>query len=275
MKHLSHLSFIREAHSILTLSQDPVGLLRALIYGPLAPLGAVSGFLVILLDDGKILVIDSYGYENSILKRGSMHSVWSHTAVNDSIRSGEVLCFSTRKDYLEHYPQNNQFELPGDGFVAIPIWQKGFPLGAMGFALHDDISDEHRSQRSEVWDCLRVLFEISVDRPIWLREMDNNWATIKQELLSSGEVLTPHSVSIPSKAKLTKRQLQILEGLADGMTNRQIAAQLHTSESTVGKETIAIYRELHAKNRQDATAIAKTLGLLISLDEQQEDPKFD
>jgi DNA-binding CsgD family transcriptional regulator len=274
MNNLSQLRFMRELHSTLTLSQDPVGLLRALIHGVLAPFGAVAGFFVILLDDGKILVIDSYAYENSIVKRGSLHSVWSHTAVNDSIRSGEILIFETRKDYLEHYPQNDQFDLPGDGFVAVPVWQKGFPLAAMGLALQNDISEEAHQQRHDVWECLRLVFEISVDRPLWLNDMDNNWMAIKQELLSGGEELTPHSITIPSEVQLTKRQFRILEGLADGLTNRQIAARLHTSESTIGKETIVIYRELRAKNRQDATAIAKTLGLLVAVDDEEEDLKF-
>jgi DNA-binding CsgD family transcriptional regulator len=257
-----NLEAIRSVHETLTHSINPVGLLRALVHGFLAPYGPVAGFIAILLDDGNLLVIDSYGYEKSALRTGTLHSVWSHTAINDAIRSGDIITFPTRQNYLENYPANAQLDLPAGGFVGIPIWQKGFPLGGIGLALDENVSEKVLESQAKIWDCLRLVFEISVDRPAWLSNMEVNWEEVKGNLMSGSERVGPHSLAIPSTVTLNPRQLQILDGLADGLTNRQIASQVHLSESTVGKETMKIYKELRAKNRNDAGAIAKTLGLL-------------
>lgn len=60
---------------------------------------------------------------------------------------------------------------------------------------------------------------------------------------------------------LTTRQLKILTGIRDGLTNYQIARILNVSESTVKQESIRIYRFLEVNNRQDAVDVARDRGL--------------
>jgi DNA-binding CsgD family transcriptional regulator len=256
------LKVIQSVHETLANSNDPVGLLRALVHGTLAPYGPVAGFITILLDDGNLLLIDSYGYEKSVLGQGVLHSVWENTAINDAIRSEQIITFPTKNLYLEKYPANVELNLPDGGFVGIPIWQRGFPLAGIGFALDESVSEKVLASQAEIWDCLRLVFEISVDRPTWLSSMEFNWEETKSKLISGTERNQPHSFVVPESVSLTPRQLIILEGLAEGLTNRQIASQLHLSESTIGKETISIYKALRTKNRNGAATVAKTLGLL-------------
>ena len=61
---------------------------------------------------------------------------------------------------------------------------------------------------------------------------------------------------------LTARQLEILHGMAEGMTNRQIAARICFSESTVRLESMAIYRYFGVHSRTQAVAAARASGLL-------------
>lgn len=59
--------------------------------------------------------------------------------------------------------------------------------------------------------------------------------------------------------KLSQRQLQIAEMIADGMTNRQISRQLGYTEATIRYETIKLYERLRVKNRAQASSRIREL----------------
>jgi len=61
---------------------------------------------------------------------------------------------------------------------------------------------------------------------------------------------------------LTARELAVLELLAQGLTNREIASTLYISASTAGVHVSNILRKLNAKRRVDAAGIAHKMGLL-------------
>jgi DNA-binding NarL/FixJ family response regulator len=75
-----------------------------------------------------------------------------------------------------------------------------------------------------------------------------------------GEVFDPEPVSTPGD--LSPREREVLELMAAGDTNREIAAHLHLSPHTVKDHTTAILRKLEARNRTDAVERARRLGLL-------------
>jgi two-component system response regulator DesR len=61
---------------------------------------------------------------------------------------------------------------------------------------------------------------------------------------------------------LAAREQEVLELVATGATNREIASQLHLSPHTVKEHTSALYRKLEARNRADAVQRAQRLGIL-------------
>jgi two-component system response regulator DesR len=61
---------------------------------------------------------------------------------------------------------------------------------------------------------------------------------------------------------LTGREREVLERIADGATNREIAGALHLSPHTVKEHTSALYRKLDVRNRAEAVQRAQRLGLL-------------
>jgi two-component system response regulator DesR len=65
-----------------------------------------------------------------------------------------------------------------------------------------------------------------------------------------------------SSATLTMREEQILEHMARGATDAEIARGLYLSVHTVKQHARAAYRKLHARNRTDAVQRAQRLGLL-------------
>jgi DNA-binding NarL/FixJ family response regulator len=62
---------------------------------------------------------------------------------------------------------------------------------------------------------------------------------------------------------LTEREAQVLQKLAQGMANKQIAAALGISEHTVKFHVSAIYSKLGATNRTEAVRIGVRQGMII------------
>lgn len=70
------------------------------------------------------------------------------------------------------------------------------------------------------------------------------------------------SIKQPLYEPLTKRELEVLQWLMDGLTNRDIAVKLSITEGTVKKHNNNIFGKLHVENRTQAIARARTLKLL-------------
>jgi len=77
----------------------------------------------------------------------------------------------------------------------------------------------------------------------------------------------PVAVFVPDERKredlgITRRELEILELVAEGMSNREIASRLYVSENTVKTHCGRAFDKLGAKRRTQAVLLGKQLGLL-------------
>jgi len=61
---------------------------------------------------------------------------------------------------------------------------------------------------------------------------------------------------------ITPRELEILVLIAEGLSNREIAARLFVSENTVKTHSSRLFEKLDARRRTQAVQIAKAAGLL-------------
>lgn len=97
--------------------------------------------------------------------------------------------------------------------------------------------------------------------------------TRKQEIIVERELVVERPVPIPissfelNEAKLrelsiTPRELEILQLIADGFSNREIAGKLFVSENTVKTHTSRLFDKLSAKRRTQAVQMGKELGLI-------------
>jgi DNA-binding NarL/FixJ family response regulator len=66
----------------------------------------------------------------------------------------------------------------------------------------------------------------------------------------------------PGGHRLTVREREVLEGVAAGLTNAEIAADLELSPNTVKEHASSMFRKLGARNRADAVQRAQRLGVL-------------
>jgi len=61
---------------------------------------------------------------------------------------------------------------------------------------------------------------------------------------------------------VTPRELEILQLIAAGLSNREIAKRLNVSENTVKTHSSRLFSKLDARRRTQAVQIAKEAGLL-------------
>ena len=61
---------------------------------------------------------------------------------------------------------------------------------------------------------------------------------------------------------ITKRELEILALIAQGMSNREIAEKLFVSENTVKTHSSRLFDKLGAKRRTQAVQLGKEMGLI-------------
>ncbi|HUN61474.1 MAG TPA: helix-turn-helix transcriptional regulator [Candidatus Sulfotelmatobacter sp.] len=99
---------------------------------------------------------------------------------------------------------------------------------------------------------------------IWLGQKLSN--KLDASVVNQPSVPAGPSV-IPDKKKagdlgITPRELDILELIAKGMSNREIAEKLYVSENTVKTHSSRVFGKLGAKRRTQAVQLGKEFGLL-------------
>jgi NarL family two-component system response regulator LiaR len=90
--------------------------------------------------------------------------------------------------------------------------------------------------------------------------------TKTRETIVVKEVPAPQSFTLNEtrlrELGITRRELEILELIARGLSNREIAEQLFVSENTVKTHSSRLFDKLSAKRRTQAVQVGKELGLI-------------
>jgi len=86
-------------------------------------------------------------------------------------------------------------------------------------------------------------------------------------IVTEVQVPAPATPFLPDEQRrdqlgITRRELEILQLVARGMTNREIAGQLFVSENTVKTHCARAFDKLGARRRTQAVQFGKELGLL-------------
>ena len=136
-----------------------------------------------------------------------------------------------------------------DGFIAIPFNPSGEMLGALGITFRRPAS-QVEIPLAEL-ELLQLLSElISVNSLPRMRASG---------LLSK---LYFDEESLDEISEITHRQLRVLDEMALGRTNIQIAHTLNLSESTIKQECGRIFKILGVSSRQRAVSVGKEMGLI-------------
>jgi DNA-binding NarL/FixJ family response regulator len=82
------------------------------------------------------------------------------------------------------------------------------------------------------------------------------------EVTASGEVPPEQAPQHALPTRLTRREAEVLGLLAQGLSNKEIAAILSLSDRTVERHVTGLYRKIGVERRTEATAFALRYGLL-------------
>jgi NarL family two-component system response regulator LiaR len=84
---------------------------------------------------------------------------------------------------------------------------------------------------------------------------------IKEVLLPAADSFTLNELKL-HELGITRRELEILELIASGLSNREIAEKLFVSENTVKTHSSRLFDKLNAKRRTQAVQLGKEFGLI-------------
>ena len=94
--------------------------------------------------------------------------------------------------------------------------------------------------------------------------VSRSWAAgdLLQAIRRASVGLTTQPCRPAAQSTLSARQHEILQLIAEGATNGEIALRLYLSRDTVKQHTSALYRKLGARNRTHAVQTARHRGLI-------------
>jgi ATP/maltotriose-dependent transcriptional regulator MalT len=120
----------------------------------------------------------------------------------------------------------------------------------------------------EIYGGLTALLFASLGIWLGLKLTRKEQVIVERELIVEREVrVTAGSPFLLNEKTLreltiTKRELEILELMAQGLSNREIGEKLFVSENTVKTHTSRLFDKLDARRRTQAVQIGKRLGLI-------------
>jgi DNA-binding CsgD family transcriptional regulator len=197
-------------------------------------LGASSLFVSQLGSDAKIRTIGSFGLSEEMKQSWEVISIDDKLPVSDCIRTNQLYWLANNEDWLRDYPHLKKIQLDEETktFIALPIKIKSSPMSMLGMTLH----------RQYLPNPIEITYLITVGGIFALQ--------LSTELLSAHNGLQSNEEKAFNY--LSRRQREILDRMADGLTNSEIATQLSFSDSTIRQETMRIYEIFQVAGRSEA-----------------------
>lgn len=199
--------------------------------------------------DGSLHAVGEFGLAKQQIGSVARVSLWDAVPLADAVRTGEPI-----------------FVEGPDPLVAWPLSLPSQRVGALQVTFARQPSEEElRADLTGIAAVLALYLSLltsiasTPDRAIEiLGAADGSGGFPVGELAALQR--PPSGKEAPST--LSSRQMQILEFMASGMTNSQIAKRIGYSESTVRQETMVIYRYFGVGGRQEAVHQANVRGVL-------------
>ena len=236
-----YLEKIRELIDFLTLSEvSPNELGRHLTLNTFNFLNPKSVYFASLDNEGFLTAVDCFGVSEDLLAPFTKLNLKQNFPHCVSVRTGKILIAANQAEWSEKYPEFNDVPktFGWQAMVTIPINVNRTPIGAMSITFVDSLETNQ--------DFLNFIEAIS-------------------SLVALQLIRAPHgrlgSISLNSsnsqfENELTKREIEILKLIADGLTNTQIARKMGYSESTIRHETMKIYELFNVSGRKEAVSFA-------------------
>jgi DNA-binding CsgD family transcriptional regulator len=202
---------------------------RSIVHADFTGSNAQGCQLFFLDNKSRLTPVAGYGLAAEILEPGKTEiSAWDDNPISRCIRE------------KQHSLNSSLGE--GKSLICIPLLKDNYPVGALCIVIDSKVKELPFGEA-----LIPILSKLGAYILTTLANKPGNKSNIDPN--ANGE-------------DLTSRQIQILELMAEGLVNVEIAAQMLLSESTIRQETVRIYRALGVPNRAEAAKKGKALGII-------------
>ncbi len=218
-------------HQNLTKSE----LCRELTLHTFRPFDAVAVSLIELNDDGTFRGDHSYGLSEIETIEWKSISLSDKRPSSRAIRENKPIWVDVEGGGLDEYPLSKAFGFDkiSRSQVVWPVTKSGIPVGAINLFFNKPILISKLSLT--YLELIAHIVAIRLTSPL----------PFAPESILTLKDVNPHDA-------LSAREINVLEGIANFMTNTQIAEKLGFSESTIRQDTIQIYRKMGVAGRVEA-----------------------
>jgi DNA-binding NarL/FixJ family response regulator len=184
----------------------------------------------------------------------------------NDIEECEVLSATSPALFLTESEENLDLE------TGLILWDLGWEAGELGdldfqeFNLPVVSLVADPDQAIEAWNAgARGILsrEMEIDEMLTALKAAANGMVVLDPGVANSLLPTPPRIPDQLQSKPTNRELEVLNLLAEGLTNRAIARKLSISEHTVKFHVNAILNKLDAQSRTEAVVIATKLGYIL------------
>jgi DNA-binding CsgD family transcriptional regulator len=199
----------------------------------LKPWSAERAFIARVDRDGVFREIAYFGFQFEDSAGWAEVNIMDQVPMADAARSGAIVV-ANEEHITEVYKDlvDRRSSRVGRSIIDVPILKGGVPVGVLGIVFAGEIPADE-----SFLPFLRSLASCIVF------SMDDNRRKMTTKRTRGLHV------------ELTERQKNILEMMAQGLTNSVMAQRLGFSESLIRQETVKIYRNLNVNNRHEASEV--------------------
>lgn len=253
---INHFSYEASSEALLTAFEafllerpTPDQLLEFIALRVLAAFDTRAALVTMLSSSGYLVLVGKFGHVDTHYFSKLTHTVWNEDPLSQALKKDRPSFhdLSRGNDGSHEY-----FTVRMNNLLTIPLISPPQPSAVLAFG---------SPATSRVVDGTFELAE-RVGRLTSLYLGLAGYLTVES---TSGHNSTDGSgMERRLLDELTPRQETVLQLIAQGLRNKQIAFTIGYSESLVRQETMEIYRKLGVKGRHEAAALARRLGLTSS-----------
>lgn len=227
-KEIDQAKFVADLAELFVTCKTASDYCRSIVMDPVIGRSAVGSQLFTINQDGNLVNISNFG--KTAFPASKSISIWDDSLVSKSVRDNVEV-----KGRVSNSDSGEDFHV-----FCYPYRSPSNPVGIVVMVKTEDwaVVLPENEQRT-----------LSLMGALWLEALG----------IGNGNGVTS-TTSDPEA--LTARQLNILQRMAEGKTNAEIAAELILSESSIRQETVRIYRALGVSSRQEASKRAMHQGLI-------------
>lgn len=210
--------------------------------------------------DGSLRHLGAFGLPPTSAAPLTEVTLWDSSPLSDALRTGQPVLCPRPGEAASRYPQLSVLRELADPTGAWPLALPSQLVGGIQLFFHAPFEVTGVHQDVTGLSAVLALYLTLLRTPNAAPATDS--ATPLAVPAGIGALPLRAATRQATGQPLTERQRTILQHMAKGRTNIQIAHALGFSESTIRQETIAIYRSLRVHGRQEAVRQARVQGVL-------------